>query len=119
MKKAIWIVVALAVIFGLKFYNRGNDEKDVLAEMKAVIVEMGLPADDTTYLHGVVERVHPDAFDAAYSMGSRRRAATLDEQKYIQEVFKGMIRACTGDNKHHLIEPLLNTRDLILEGLNA
>ncbi len=119
MKKLLWIGLIIVILVGVKLYNRSDDQEGVLKEMKAVIAELGFSVEDTAYLNGVLDRVHPHAFDAAYSMGTRRRAATLSEETYIQDVFDRMIRACNSDGKTHLVEGLQKARDQILVGLRT
>jgi hypothetical protein len=106
MRKVVGVVVVIVVLVGLKFYNKGSDDKAVLADMKALIAQVASSADETTYLNGILEREHSKAFDAAYDMGGRRRSAKLDEDKYIDAIFKAMISQCENDKKKELAEKL-------------
>jgi hypothetical protein len=106
MRKVIGIVVAIVVVVGLRFYNRGTDEKAVLADMKTVIAQLGASPADSAYLNGVLDREHSRAFDAAYEMGSRRRGARFDENKYVDAIFKAMISQCEKDKKKDLAAKL-------------
>jgi len=106
VKKVIGVVVVIALAVGLKFYNRGADDKQVLADMKEILSDLELSAEDSAYVNGILEAEHKRAFEAAYSMGGRRRAAKLDEDKYIDAVFEGMIARCNADRKAELADTL-------------
>lgn len=113
MKKVIGFVVVIVLAVGLKFYNRGSDDKQVLADMKEILSGLDLSEEDSAYVNDIVEREHKRAFDAAYSMGGRRRAAKLDEDKYIDEVFNGLILRCNADRKAELADTLRNAHQVL------
>lgn len=114
MRKVIGIGVAIVVIVGLKFYNRGADDKAVLDDMKQVIAQVSSSPEETTYLNRILEKEHQRAFDAAYDMGGRRRSATLDEDKYLNTVFTAMISQCERDKKKPLANKLRAAHALIM-----
>ncbi len=113
MKKVIGVVVVIVLVVGLKFYNRGSDDKQVLADMKEILADLDLSEEDSAYVNGILEAEHKRAFDAAYSMGGRRRAAKLDEDKYIDAVFQGMIVRCNADRKAELADTLRAAHQLL------
>jgi hypothetical protein len=106
MRKIIGIGVVIVLLVGLKFYHKGEDDKAVLADMKSIVAELGASPADTAYLNKILDREHQRAFDAAYDIGGRRRAAKLDEDKYIQAIFKAMISQCNKDKKKQLADKL-------------
>ncbi len=115
MRKAAGIVVVIILLTGWRLHNRGSDDKQVLADMKALITELELSSEDTAYLNGIVDREHRLAFDGAYDMGSRRRGATFDEDKYVDAVFQAMIARCDKDKKKDLAGKLRIAHRIVLE----
>lgn len=115
MRKVIGIVVVIVIVLGLKFYNRSSDDKEVLADMKTLVTQIAPSPAESTYLTGIVDREHKRVFDAAYDMGGRRRAAKLDEDKYIDGMFKAMIEQCKKDKKKELAVTLYRAQQAILK----
>ncbi|HRX85131.1 MAG TPA: hypothetical protein P5572_08940 [Phycisphaerae bacterium] len=103
--KRLGVVVVLGVLlFGLKLWHRGDDGKQILKEAKLMVLAMHLPAEEEAYLTTILEREHQKAFDAAYDMGRRRRAATFYEDKYLDAIFAAWIRECQADGKPELAD---------------
>jgi hypothetical protein len=113
MRKAVGIVITIVILLGLKFHNRSSDQNVILDDMKSLIAKLQISAKDTAYLNGILDREHSKAFDAAYTMGGRRRGATLDDDKYIEAIFKAMISQCAKDKKKELVAKLTSAREAI------
>lgn len=114
MKRAAIIVVLAVVVLGLRFWNRGQDDHQVLADMKDVIKQVAVSPEETTYLETILAREHPKAFDAAYSMGSRRRASEFNEEQYLRTIFKAWIECAQNDHKAELVERLSALQQVVL-----
>lgn len=74
VKKAGIFVIALTATLGFKFHSKANTAKEVKQEMIAVCSS----DQDCT---NAVDTHFKSCFDDSYSMGSRRRASSLDTQK--------------------------------------
>jgi hypothetical protein len=70
-------LLGVALLFGLKFFNKSSDGKEV----KARLVE--LCEGDTRCLQSV-EAHFETCFDAAYKMGGRRKASHLEAGELVQ-----------------------------------
>lgn len=99
MKKIISILVVIAVVVGIKFFNKmraSNEIRDkAIAEMQA---ELGFELGED-YVKELVEYAHPDALDAAYTMGGRRKSDTFDDAAYGQVLFSKMAEKLQADGK--------------------
>jgi hypothetical protein len=87
------IVIALVVVFGLKFYNKSKASDEVKQEIYAAFAE----AEDQTLIRKLIDRHHDRCFDAAYTMGGRRSGGKFDEKKYATS----MIAAIEADLRVH------------------
>jgi hypothetical protein len=77
MKRVAVGVLGVAILFGLKFFNRSSDGKAV----KAQLIE--LCEGDVKCAQSV--QAHFDAcFDSAYKMGGRRRASHLEAEQLVE-----------------------------------
>lgn len=94
MQKVIGWVVAVAIaaglVFGMKFWNKGSDGREVHDGMQAIVRQLPCYASNAAYVDSVFEAAHTDAFDQCYTMGGRRRAATFNQQQYVAILFSGM-----------------------------
>ena len=73
-KKAGTFIVVFAGVIGFKFFNKANTAKAVQQEMISVCsVDQDCANAVNTHFKS--------CFDASYSMGSRRRASSLDAEK--------------------------------------
>ncbi len=94
------VVLALLIVGGLigwRFYNKGESGNDILDQIKLVVAECPSYEKNKDYFDYITEKAHEEAFDRAYTMGGRRRAATFDEGKYLIEVFAVMIDLANAD----------------------
>ena len=70
-------VLGIAIIVGLKFYNKSSDGKAVKAQLLEVC------EGDAKCVQSV--QAHFDAcFESAYKMGGRRRASHLEAEQLVQ-----------------------------------
>jgi hypothetical protein len=117
-KTLIWIGVGLAIaggVIGYKFYNKGKAEAD--AKQRAVAIVKILPGyeKDARYYDALLEHAHPAAFDDAYTMGGRRRAAMFDAMGYMRSLLSRMAEEAKRDNRTEVSAAL----QLELKGLPA
>jgi len=107
MKRLGIILVLAAVGVGLKFARQGDDSKQVLSEMKEVFAEADFYQSDPEFMNDLLERHHLTAFNEAYDIGSRRRRATFDEDKYLDVLLTGMISECNQRDKREAAGALI------------
>jgi len=115
MKKLAGIIVIVALVIGLKMWNRGSSDKQVLADTKQLLGHLDVTAEERTYLEGALDRVHAKAFDAAYSLGGRRRGAKLDEKKYLDQVFGALFRECRDNGKAELADKVGHMHNALMK----
>ena len=77
MKRVAGVVVGVALILGLKFYNKNAAAHDV----KARLVEL---CDKDSACVTAVDRNFDACFEEAYKMGGRRSSSRLDSDKLVQ-----------------------------------
>ncbi len=106
--------MVLAAVLGLKFYNKSSTDTEVLNDMRNLIGKMELEPADAEYLNTVLDREHQKAFDDAYTMGGRRRSSTLDEEKYVNNIFQALIADCRSNDKGELADFLAEAQKIIL-----
>ena len=53
-------------------------------------------------MNKLLEREHPAVFDAAYDIGSRRRRAKFDADKYRAAILEKMARECANSGRTEL-----------------
>ena len=114
MKRVAIIAVVIGVMVFFKMRNQGDDSAAVLSDMKAVISSMEAYEDNADFLDQTLETCHMTVFSDSYDMGSRRRGATFDEDKYIQDVLTLMVKHCNRFNRKELAAPLAELRDAIM-----
>lgn len=74
LTKFAGFAVAVTVVLGMKFYNKSAIAKEVKQSMLAVCAT-------DNQCNQAVNDYFQDCFNSSYRMGSRRRAASLDNQK--------------------------------------
>jgi hypothetical protein len=117
-KTLIWIGVGLAIaggVIGFKFYNKGKAEADVKQVAIKVVHDLPGYEKDPKYYDALLEHAHPAAFDDAYTMGGRRRAAKFDSIGYMRSLLARMAEEAKRDN-HPEVSAALK---LELKGLPA
>lgn len=77
MKRVLGAVVSIALILGLKFYNKNAAAHDV----KARLVEI---CEQDSACVTAVDRHLEACFEQAYKMGGRRRSSRLESEQLVQ-----------------------------------
>lgn len=83
-------------VLGFVFYSKTQNRAEAGTEVRGAIMSWveALPCyqDAPEKLEAMCDAAHQQAFDSAYSMGGRRRSASLDSEKYVTEFFDALIR---------------------------
>jgi hypothetical protein len=77
MKRLAGALVGVALVFGLKFYNKSTTAHDV----KARLVEL---CEQDSACIASVDQSFDSCFEQSYKMGGRRQSAHLESQQLIQ-----------------------------------
>lgn len=109
---AIGVVIALIVGFSRK----GDDGKQVLKDAKQMIRQVQGYGESPEYYDRLVDRAHREVFNDSYSMGyGRHSRGTLDEEKYLTDLFARMIQIADGEKADHVSKNLKKLHDQIFE----
>ena len=114
MKKAAIILVIIGVGVFLKMRNQGDNSAQIHSDMREIISSLELYEANADYLDRTLETRHMKAFRDTYEMGGRRRGATFDQDKYIEDLLTMMVKDCNRDNKRDLVAPLVALREALL-----
>lgn len=109
MKNLVGIFIAVAVVVGLKFYNKNDDSQTVRNEMSQVVQQLPEYQNDSEYIDSIFDTAHEFAFEQSYKMGGRRQASELDSKRYLAYLFAGMSRKAKKDG-HLMLHSKLETR---------
>lgn len=85
MKHLLWIVALIAVFFACKSCEKGEDSGKILEYAQAKYARL---FGDRPSVKAYVAKCHPYCFDQAYSMGSRRKRGSLDQDEYERLMFE-------------------------------
>jgi hypothetical protein len=105
----IWIGVTLAgfvLLFVVKLFNKSRDDQDVKAEMIKVVHHFPNYSQYGSYYDELVERCHAEAFEAAYSLGGRHEAASLDAKIYLINISSRMAGIAQREGKQDVADLL-------------
>lgn len=110
------VVVALIIGLIVAFSRKGDDGKEVLKDAKQMIRQVQGFHESPEYYERLVDRAHREVFSEAYSMSvGRRSRGTLDEDKYLTDLFARMIQIAQGENADHVAKNLKKLHDEIFE----
>jgi len=113
-KKAGSIVLGLIVVggfFGYMFYSKSEANKEAKAAIMSWVVDAKEYKANKDSFDSLVEEAHPGAFEASYSMGSRRRSAKFDVVKYGDLAFGTMKAKAEKDGKPEIAKSIQVTWD--------
>ena len=113
-KKVLIGVVVVVALLAFKFMNAGDASADVKEEMREIVKLLPCYEDNAEYLDQQFELRHQFAFDKAYDLGGRRRSASFDADKYLEELFGAMIKDARDRAKHELVKCLQEEREVLL-----
>lgn len=109
---AVGVIIALMVGFSRK----SDDGKEVLKDAKALIRDVQGFNESPEYYDRLVERAHREVFSDAYTTGfGRRSRGTLDEDKYLTDLFARMIQIAKGEGAEHVAKNLQKLHDQVFD----
>ncbi|MBA3686477.1 MAG: hypothetical protein H0W72_14745 [Planctomycetes bacterium] len=109
------LALSLIISLTIKLANKSTDDAQVRSEMHQVVQDFPNYRDHATYYDGLVERYHHQAFEAAYSMGGKRRAPTLNEKTYLATISSLMADKASADGKSEVATMLTTFNRAIRE----
>lgn len=92
MKKLFSIALVVALVVGLKVFNKGRDGDTIRAEAYELMTSLPDYSAHASFFEEAFPRAHKAAFEEAYSMGGRRKGASLDESAYLSVLFSSLAR---------------------------
>ncbi len=114
MKKVLVFLAIAGVVVYSKMSNRSDASSEFLNDMQALIATLDNYEDNAEFIDLRLKLRHTQAFADAYDAGSRRRGATFDEGKYIQDIFGMLIKDCNNGNRKELAVSLVELRSELM-----
>ena len=109
LKRFGGFVIAVAVVLGFKFWAQGDTSKEVHAATQSWIVEAKGYDADSEYYEKILKEAHEEAFGGSYKIGTKRKKASFDDEKYFAEVFAGMQKRAQADGRSDVAQALQET----------
>ncbi len=109
------IALSLVVTLAFKMSHKSSDDGQVRREMIEVVQTFPDYAENAGYYTDLVDRYHHQAFEAAYSMGGRRRAATIDAKAYLAQISRRMADKASADGRTSVASTLNTFNQAIRE----
>ena len=123
MGKTVGSVAFAAVLAGVLVWSRmnrrGENEAAILQQMEEMVSKIDVYPANQEYLDKLLKEEHRGAFDAAYSMGGRRKGAKFDWSKYTTTLFDGMCKECARDKKPEVAKSLRQLEQIMAAALAA
>ncbi len=107
------VVVVVAVVVGLKFYNKHKTSGEVLAQAESVVQTVPGYEQDPAYHDALFEKAHDEAFSEAYSMGGRRTRARFDSERYLEVLLSTMRDMARADGRQEVAASIESRRVLL------
>ena len=102
LNRFIGIIIVVAIIVGFKFYNKSKAGDDIRSQTIEIVQAMPGYDENQSYIDSILEPCFETAFEASYDMGSRRRSAKFDQNKYITTLFDNLRVRSEQDGKEEL-----------------
>lgn len=100
-------LVIVAIVFGLKFYNKSEGGEEMLQLAHEAVRECDAYSTAPEYIDGLVDWAHTDAFEASFEMGwGRRQESTIYVDVYFDELFTRIIDRCREDRQDVIADSL-------------
>jgi hypothetical protein len=100
----IGLSLIISLVIGLS--NKSSDDKQAREDMIKVTQTFPDYSENSQYYTQLVDRFHKEAFEAAYSMGGRRKSAKLDGKAYLIQISSRMATKAAADGKPTVAETL-------------
>ena len=110
IRAIIGVPIALGALWW-GFHKKGEVDKDVLADAKALIMTAPSYAENTDYFDAVVAECHQQVFEGNYDMGGRRRSSKFYADDYKDDLFACMIAKFEADGATHIVPELKAIHD--------
>ena len=102
LHRFIGIIIVVAIIVGFKFYNKSKAGDDIRSQTIEIVQAMPGYDENQSYIDSILEPCFETAFEVSYDMGSRRRSAKFDQDKYITTLFDNLRVRSKQDGKEEL-----------------
>ncbi len=99
MKKLLYIVLAVAVVLGFKFYQKSKAGGEVKAQAMEQMQQQYAPLLGKDYVTELVNYAHPKAMDQAYKTGGRRKSSAFDADSYRVALHRQLAEKLAADGK--------------------
>lgn len=114
MKRVGIFIVIAAIAVWARMGNRDEADAAIKEQMLTLVQELPCYDGEDGYVAGLFDTQHMFAFNQAYDMGGRRRAASFDEDVYFDVLLNGMIIKARDRNKPDVVECLQPLRDMLV-----
>ncbi|MFC4993320.1 hypothetical protein [Rubritalea tangerina] len=99
MKKILPILVVIAIVVGLKFYNKSKVSNEIKADATEQLQQELGPALGEEYVAELVDYAHPEAMEQAYKMGGKRSSEEFDNATYQRIFVRKILEKLQNDGK--------------------
>lgn len=102
LNRFIGIIIVVVIIVGFKFYKKDEASDNIRSQTIEIVQAMPGYDENQSYINSIFEPCFETAFQASYDMGSRRRSAKFDQDKYITTLFDNLMVRSKQDGKEEL-----------------
>ena len=102
LNRFIGIIIVVVIIVGFKFYKKDEASDNIRSQTIEIVQVMPGYDENKLYIDSIFEPCFETAFQASYEMGSRRRSAKFDQDKYITTLFDNLMVRSKQDGKEEL-----------------
>ena len=102
LNRFIGIIIVVVIIVGFKFYKKDEASDNIRSQTIEIVQAMPGYDENQSYINSIFEPCFETAFQASYEMGSRRRSAKFDQDKYITTLFDNLMVRSKQDGKEEL-----------------
>lgn len=113
MQRVVIFIVIAAIVVWSQWGNRDEADAAIKEQMLTLVQELPCYDGEEGYVAGLFDMQHMFAFNQAYDIGGRRRAASFDEEVYFDVLLNGMIIKARDRNKPDVVECLQPLRDML------
>ena len=111
---ALPIVVIIAVLIGVKTYNKTEAASEIKTQVYKVLSQLQGHANDPGYFRSLVDDNHDEAFKPAYDVGGRYRSATFNRRQYFERLHSLMVEQARRDGRDWVSRSLRNGKSVFL-----
>lgn len=100
-------ILIIIIVVTTKMGDRSDDSEAIQAEAMELLKEVDGYDRNAGLLESFAKLAHQRAFEQAYSMGSRRREASFDDEVYMRVFFNQLVKSAQRMDKIRLANALL------------